>query len=419
MHRAPLVTRAMAAFSAILLVGSVLANPAVAAGGETASPIDDGTVAHASAAYLAAFPQMSKTAAEAAFLYQPARKELYRQVAHDAATFGGSWFDPPSGVMHVAVTAAGAAARAEQIAERLGVRLEVHLVERSYAALERQADALRTGTGSLSRAAAGKVGIDVAANQVVVAVPQSLRPPLGTAPAGVRVVAATASRTEMDAGCTSRLACDASVRSGAVLRLWGLLPICSAGFTARSAAGQRFLYTAGHCNIAPGRWSTGTQSIGPITDSRRNGAVDAAIIRVDNTSFADDHGGEIYSEDSESGDHFVALNDVAFTMSDLQQGDVVCLAANITDLNGPNLCGVLGSISDPAQSGMVRVDGVDACAGDSGGGWYGLISTTHRVAYGIHSDSESGCHGDSGGSRSWFSPIPEITAVWGLTIETR
>ncbi len=52
------------------------------------------------------------------------------------------------------------------------------------------------------------------------------------------------------------------------------------------------------------------------------------------------------------------------------------------------------------------------------GGWHQLATTTYRVAYGIHHDSDPGCHGDSGGSHSWFSPLPLVSPVWGLTTET-
>jgi streptogrisin C len=284
----------------------------------------------------------------------------------------------------VAATSAGALTRVQEVAGRLGVRVQTHLVARSYAALQRQAESL-----------SGRAGIDVAANRVV------------TDPT------AAASRRELDA-CTSRLTCDTTVRAGVVLRHYGL-PICSAGFTARTAAGQRYVYTAGHCDIIPGPWSFGGKRIGPMAASRQDGAVDAAIIRVDNPALAGDLGGEAYEENSE---HSVPLNGVASAMSELQQGDIVCLAANFSQVNGANLCGVIGSVSDPAELGMVRVDGLDACTGDSGGGWYWLASTTYRVAFGLHHDSDPGCHGDSGGSHSWFSPIPEVSAVWGLTVET-
>ena len=54
---------------------------------------------------------------------------------------------------------------------------------------------------------------------------------------------------------------------------------------------------------------------------------------------------------------------------------------------------MVGTNSDPAVRGMVRVNGLDACGGDSGGGWYWLTPSGRRIAYGIHSRSNIGCHG--------------------------
>jgi streptogrisin C len=68
---------------------------------------------------------------------------------------------------------------------------------------------------------------------------------------------------------------------------------------------------------------------------------------------------------------------------------------------------------------MARVDGLDGCGGDSGGGWYWLSSSGNRYGYGLHSRSWEGCH-VSGGD-SWFSPLPTIkdTFTPGLTVEVR
>lgn len=414
MSTARFASRVLTAMAAGLLAGSALAVPSLAAAAAAAAapaPVgrDDGTLADGAAAYRTAYPQMSESAARSAFSQQMARKQVSEEAAGDPATFGGSWFDPPAGVLHVAVTSARVRPGVQQVADNLGVRLQVDLVPRSYTALQRQADAVRTGSGALSRAAAGRVGIDVAANQVTVAVPEGSL----AAPAGVRLVGAPAAGTELDA-CTSRLWCDSTLRAGPVLWHYGL-PICSAGFTARAATGQRYVYTAGHCDIIPGPWGTAARTIGPLTSSQQDGAVDAGIIRVDNPAYANGSGGEVYDQNAA---HSVPVNDVARSMTSIQPGDVACLAANFADVTGPNLCGVVGSAADPAHSGMVTVDGVDACTGDSGGGWYWLASTTYRVAYGVHSDSDDGCHGDSGGSHSWFSPMPLITAAFGLTVET-
>jgi len=82
---------------------------------------------------------------------------------------------------------------------------------------------------------------------------------------------------------------------------------------------------------------------------------------------------------------------------------------------------VVGTNSDPAVRGMVRVDGLDACPGDSGGGWYWLTPSGRRIAYGIHSRSDVGCHGSGGGSHSWFSALPTVKSTYtpSLNVETR
>ena len=143
------------------------------------------------------------------------------------------------------------------------------------------------------------------------------------------------------------------------------------------------------------------------------GAYDASIIQVTNAWFRSDQGGEIYKT--------VYANGVAPSLSYIWAGDTVCLSANYTNPTGGNSCGVVGSNSDAAVRGMVRVNGLDGCGGDSGGGWYWLTSTGRRIAYGIHSRSDTGCHGDTGGSHSWFSPLPTVKAGWTpwLNVEVR
>jgi streptogrisin C len=111
---------------------------------------------------------------------------------------------------------------------------------------------------------------------------------------------------------------------------------------------------------------------------------------------------------------------VAATANVMVAGETVCLAANFSAPTGDNPCGVLATTSDAAVRGLARVEGVDACGGDSGGGWYGL-SSGYRSAYGIHSRSDAGCHGDTGGSRSWFTSIANAKDGFqpGLNVELR
>jgi streptogrisin C len=394
------------------------ATSAVAVAADT--PADKGAPLEVAAeTYQAAFPSMSDAAAQAAAAHEDERKQLHTRLSsEETSTYGGAWFDPPTGTLHVAATTGRTAARAERLARDLDVQVQTHLVRRSFAELERQASALRDGANALSRNARGQVGIDVETNRVVAAVPaESVRAVRNMRlPSAVSVVADPELPVEEDAGCTSRDACDWTIRAGAKLWRGSQGYVCSVGFTARNSANQRFTYTAGHCSNGNGvNWGTGGQSIGPMWASINSGSLDAAIIRVTNSWFTGDLGGEIYHETSPG--RTIPLNGVAPTVSYMLQGERVCLAANFTQPNGPNLCGVIGAVSDPAVAGKTRVDGLDACPGDSGGGWYWLTSTNRRIAYGLHSQSNIGCHVANG--RSWYTPIATATSWSGLNVEVR
>lgn len=367
--------------------------------------------ANAIKAYRTSYPGLSESQARTAYTQQRQRKDVYEQVT--GATFGGAWYDPPTGVLHLAVTTAAAAAKAADAGRTAGIAVTTHRVRHSYANLEKRAAALRADTGALGKAARGQVGIDVQGNRVVAAVPAAkLAGVRSAAPSGVALVADPGIRTEEDAGCTARNACDYTIRAGSMLWYGSAGYVCSVGFTARTASNQRYVYTAGHCNSGGATWGTGGQYIGPMTSAVQSGAVDAGIIRVDNPWFAGDHGGEIYKT--------LSVNYTAPTLGYIWVGDVVCLSANYSNPGATsNPCGTVGSTSDASVLGMVRVNGLDGCPGDSGGGWYWLASSTYRVAYGLHSRSDAGCHGSQGGSRSWFSPLPTIKPIWGLTVETR
>jgi streptogrisin C len=376
-------------------------------------------VAAAAKAYRTVYPAMTQAQAERAARQQTTRKTLHsRLVAGTGArTFAGAWFDAPTGTVHVAATTTAARSTAEQAARRLGLKVRTHTAARSFAQLEAQAASLRAGAGTLGKAARGQVGIDVKTNSVVVALPASklsaLRP--NAAASGVKLIKATKQDVVADYGCTSRAACDYTVRAGAMLwRGSAGNNVCSVGFTGRQTNNQRWVYTAGHCSNGNGvTWGTGSAYIGPMYASVDSGAYDASIIRVTNPWFASDQGGEIY--------HSVYVNGVAPTLSYIWAGDTTCLSANYTNPTGPNYCGVIGTNSDASVRGMARVDGLDACGGDSGGGWYWLTSAGKRIAYGLHSRSDGGCHGSAGGNRSWFSPLPTVKSGWTpwLNVEVR
>ena len=367
-----------------------------------ASDSDNGAALEAIAStHRSVHPEMSAAAANQAAEQSDERRVLYDELTKNGGpTYGGAWFDPPSGVLHVAVTTTQAEERVSERGRELGLDVKTHLVRRTFAELERQADALRASDEPLARAAGGQVGIDVETNQVVAAVPAEQRSalaPSGRA-AGVRVVADPELDVRDDV-CTARNACDTEIRAGAMIWRGSVgSNACSAGFTARDPFGNRFLMTAGHCSNGNGvNWGTGAQSIGPMWGSFDSGNIDTALISVTNPLYTNDLGGDLYKTTD--------VDDVAPTVSYIVSGETVCLAANFTNPTDPlNHCGEIASNSDWTHQGKVHVDGEDACGGDSGGGWYWLANG-FRTAYGIHSSSDPTCHGTGSNDDSWFTAI--------------
>jgi streptogrisin C len=359
-------------------------------------------------AYKSAYPQLTDGQARKAAAGSDARRTVYDAAAADAATFGGAWYDPATDTVHIAATTDAAAGRATALGNQYGVAVKPYKVSSSAAALEAEAARLRAGKDELGKAAKGQVGIDVKSNEVVVAVAKERKAELAAKNPNVKVVADPGITADPDAGCTARDACDWTLRAGSVMwrgTVASNTPWCSIGFTARNANNTRFVYTAGHCTTGNGvNWGLGGQNIGPMSSSLDSGAVDASVIQVTNSWFTGDTGGEIYVNSGISG--WSPVKGVAPTVSYMVSGETVCLSANFTQptVNG-NSCGVLGTNSDAGVRGMARVDGLDACGGDSGGGWYWLSSSGNRYAYGIHSRSDTGCHGDAGGSHSWYTAI--------------
>ncbi len=381
----------------------------------SAAATDGDAVAAISTAYRTVYPQLTQQQAEQLARQNDARRALYDKLSSGAAaaTFGGAWFDPVANTVHVNATTSAALTEAASSATSLGLTVRTHRVINSYAGLEAQAAALRSAKTPTGAAALGNVGIDVRHNTVVASVPaESLAQAQAAAGPGVTVATQQPQNIEEDLGCTSRSACDWTIRAGSMLwRTNAGNNVCSVGFTARNSANVRYVYTAGHCSSGAGvTWGTGTQPIGPMGGSINSGAVDGAVIRVTNSWFTGDAGGEIYQT--------MHVNGVAPTLSYLVAGETVCLSANYTNPTGPNYCGVIATTSDPAVRGMVKVNGLDACGGDSGGGWYWLSSSGSRIAYGIHSRSVTGCH--VAGGTSWFSAVPTVKAALApsLNIET-
>lgn len=361
-------------------------------------------------AYLAAYPDLTPDQAGAAAALQARIGPLKAALTADPDHFAGGWIDPYHGVVHAAVTSPAAARQAAALADQFGLPLRTHLVTHSLAELLQLADQLRAGP--VGQAAGDQIGLDLRTNQVVVAVPATALPQLSRAhlPPAVRLETAAAPAVEPDV-CHSRRDCDDSLRAGLVLRRDGAT-FCSAGFTATDSKGYHWLLTAGHCAGLGQTWSTGTTQqtvIGPMTDAIDSGPVDAGAIRIDHTGYVDQVG-RIYMHNDPG--RWIKVDGAVRSMADIWEGETVCLSARYTDPTAPtNPCGVITAVSDPQVRGMVKVQGYDACNGDSGGGWYLLTGDRQRHAYGLHSRSSSGCNAAE--ATSWFSPLPSFWT--GLT----
>ncbi len=384
--------------------------------GPEAKGVHDGTqvgsegIKEAVDAYQRAYPGIDLGAAEAAARGQQTRKDLYDAVlAKRQANFGGAWFDPPTNVLHVAVTSDALGGDVDAWATEVGQKVRVHRVERSFDDLDAAATRLRSDRTALGTAAAGRVGIDVRTNEVVAQVSRSKVRALAAvgAETGVRVEAATTD-VELDA-CNDRADCNDSVRAGSVMWRGSVgTPWCSTGVTGRSTATNfRYVFTAGHCSNGNGvTWGTGSWTIGTMAFSANAGDLDVGAVRATWWPYTWQPGGDIWMQNAV--DRRVDMDAVAPTQSWIWVGDTVCLAANYTDTDAAgNRCGVVGSNADPAAGGKTRVDGVDACGGDSGGGWYWLVGGT-RWGYGVHSSSNIGCNGSNGGNSSWFTTLPRL-----------
>jgi streptogrisin C len=389
----------------VALVASLSARPAGAAQTEPAIDTNQDATASAVRAYQKVYPQMSANAARLAATQQETRKELHKRLAKEPGTYGGGYFDPPSGVTHVTLTTPAAAAAAAQYGEQLGLTVQTHVVKYSFDELWTLAESLRAGTGELGKVAKGQVGVEVASNSVTVALStkdQASLPP-GAVPAWAKIVPASTVRTEEDV-CTARDNCNTSLRAGVVITRAGVG--CSLGFMARSTA--RWALTAGHCGdpAATTTWSTAGTQIGTLStvNAINSGPVDAGAIQVTDPGYAADTVGRIYL----GANAWVGVKGWADTLSFIWVGDTVCVSARYqAPATFGNPCGVVTNTSDPTNRGLARYEGYDPCSGDSGGGVYWLPSSGNRYAYGLHSRSLVGCN-VTASPVAWFSALPQF-----------
>lgn len=391
--------------------------------GRTSSESGPDALADTVDAYERANPQLTTGQALAAAKGQEERKQLWEDIlADNTDEFGGAWFDPRANTLHVNVTNLRLGRKVRAEARAAGLNVDTHRVRYTFDELEEQAAGLREARGRLGKAVDDRVGLNVRTNEVVVRVAPRVRKRIRRqTPGNVQVLAAKPQDVEADA-CTDRKSCPDAVRSGSILwRGSRGSNVCSAGATAvSSSTNRRYVLTAGHCAGAFNqRWGTANRSIGTRWAAKNSGDVDVSTIWVRYWPFAFQSNGEIWAQ--WKANRAVDMDSVAPTQSWIWEGDTVCLSANYTDPDAfGNRCGVIEANADASVRGMTRVEGVDACGGDSGGGWYWLTGSGSRYGYGIHSRSNRGCNGSSGGDTSWFTTLPRVkTWIPSLDYETQ
>jgi streptogrisin C len=175
---------------------------------------------------------------------------------------------------------------------------------------------------------------------------------------------------------------------------------CSIGFNA--VKGQtRYIITAGHCTTLGGTWSGPDGSpIGPVAASSFPGH-DFGLVEV-----ASQHWEQTHDVETSSGYRPVAGDAPAAV------GDRVCLSGSTTGYH----CGEVTSLDETVNYGNGNVVsgliGTSVCAeqGDSGGSFM-----SGNQAQGILSGGNGGC---LLGGQSYFQPIHEVLATYGLTLIT-
>lgn len=378
------------------------------------------------AAYREAHPDVPLADLYARLRLLPARKQLLRRfIADHADTFGGSWYDFRDGVWHLLSTTPATADTMAAQARAAGISARTRIVDYSGKALYARVERIHAGADPVS-AVSRAAGVDIQANRVVVSAARERRTvhdPMVTYKDPVRGRAA-----DLAQACTSRRTCGSPLRSGVVI--WEgneSNPSCSLGWVARGSDGSRWMYTAGHCfKTANALWGHGVTTSagqdqpigtagkcwyywGSLSDPCSNGtgtAADFGRVQITNSYWLNGGFGWAFSGLSTSTSTGADEVDEALTSRLELEGagsDAVCLngwhrnypgtygdvtmsQTEATHTYGNSgACGVVVATSSPDDGAMPVVGGIEACKGDSGGGWAMEISSTMRVAVGIHS----------------------------------
>jgi len=372
------VTRLMIAALAALLLALAAAPPAAAGSPAAAEPAPE--PAAAALADALGIPVRDATLRLAAQERLSAVSE--RLTARLGARAAGTWIDPASGALHVAVLDAATAdqvrtegAQPVQVAHSLG------RLEQAQAALDAAG-----GVPGLSW------GVDVPTNSLVISVPKGAGSPAADAviatarslgvPVRVETVAAAPALQDFNGG-------EAILRSGGGR--------CSAGFNTVSGSGRQYVVTAGHCTDGYPTWSGDGQDIGPTAASSFPGN-DFGAIRISNPSALDPRGG--------------VLNNGAFVditgAGRVPVNSAVCKTGSTTGTT----CGTVVRYNvtvNYAEGSVRQLTETNVCTqpGDSGGPLFAGAQGQGVVSGG----SIAGC--SASGFRSFFQPLGEILSTYG------
>jgi hypothetical protein len=353
----------------------------------------------------------------------PARKELLARFAKEHAdTFGGSWYDFHTGRWNLYATTPAATADMAAQARAAGIVPAPRVVPYSLASLVKRATRIGAGHDSLS-ALSRLAGVDLPGNRVTLSVEKSRR--TAHDPMVTYIDPPRSHRDRLQA-CDNRRYCAAPMRSGIVL--WRnnnyQQPYCSLGFVAAATDGSKWALTAGHCFADPGTdttksWGHGnsTHTIGvpglcwwlgstTVNGCRPTNDSDFGRIHILNSYWLNGGFGWVYNPTDPANPVEV---DAALTdrWSQLEYGEVACLNAwhvsqpgSYSDLGVPGLlpvyehvsddrCGTIKYLFSGNDHNMVVVEDVDACKGDSGGGWTYYPGNGVRMAAGLHNGTGS------------------------------
>jgi streptogrisin C len=296
------------------------------------------------------------------------------------SSFAGAWLEPGSADLHVATTDPAAVSRVR------AAGAQPRLVARNLLTLKSVMGLLDSRSGSVPNSVTGWY-VDPATNSVVVSATD-------TEAAKAFIAGQDSVRIER---VDARPVLLAGLRGGDTMTS-SSGERCSVGFNAVSGR-TRYVITAGHCTKKGGTWAGPDGSpIGSAAASSFPGD-DFGLIEVESSSWS-----QTYNVDADSGDLTVTGDTPA------PVGSEVCMSGSTSGFH----CGRVQAVNETVNYGngdVVRgLTRTTVCAepGDSGGPFL-----SGSEGQGMLSGGTGGC---LLGGQSYFQPLQEALATYGLTL---